>query len=90
MSPGWIQARSRKLWRLRNFLILPHGHLFTDLQRPLVPSYALAELEAMARVMEPYLAAAHAIGASREYKLVAIREAAQTIVQGGCSKKAIS
>ena len=71
-------------------LILPHGHLFTDLRGPLVPSYALAEPEAVARVMEPHLAAAHAIGANREYKFVAIREAAQTMVQGGCSKEAIS
>ena len=43
-------------------LILPHEHLFTDLRGPLVPDYALADPEAVARVMEPYLAAAHAAG----------------------------
>lgn len=43
-------------------LILPHEHLFTDLRGPLAPDYALAEPEAVARVIEPYLAAAHAVG----------------------------
>jgi phosphotriesterase-related protein len=43
-------------------LILPHEHLFTDLRGPLAPDYARAEPEAVARVMEPYLAAAHAVG----------------------------
>jgi phosphotriesterase-related protein len=43
-------------------LILPHEHLFTDLRGPLAPDYSHAKPEAVARVMEPYLAAAHAIG----------------------------
>lgn len=43
-------------------LFLPHEHLFTDLRGPLVPGYATAEPEAVARVMKPYLAAAHAAG----------------------------
>jgi phosphotriesterase-related protein len=43
-------------------LILPHEHLFTDLRGPLAPDYAQAEPEAVAQVMAPYLAAAHAAG----------------------------
>lgn len=43
-------------------LILPHEHLFTDLRGPLAPDYALANLQDVARVMEPHLAAAHAVG----------------------------
>ncbi len=43
-------------------LILPHEHLFTDLRGPLTSGYAQADMEAMVRVMAPYLAAAHAAG----------------------------
>ena len=43
-------------------LVLPHEHLFTDLRGPQVPGYALAEPEAVAQVMGPYLAAAQAVG----------------------------
>jgi phosphotriesterase-related protein len=43
-------------------LILPHEHLFTDLRGPLVSDYALAEPEAVAQVMSPYLAEAHWVG----------------------------
>jgi phosphotriesterase-related protein len=43
-------------------LILPHEHLFTDLRGPEAPGYARAEPEAVAQVMAPYLAAAHAAG----------------------------
>ena len=43
-------------------LILPHEHLFTDLRGPLAHNYAQADPAAVAQVMEPYLAAAHAAG----------------------------
>jgi phosphotriesterase-related protein len=43
-------------------LILPHEHLFTDLRGPLTPGYAQAEPEDVLRVIQPYLAAAHAAG----------------------------
>lgn len=43
-------------------LILPHEHLFTDLRGPLVPDYAKANPEHVAKVMKPYLEAAHAVG----------------------------
>jgi phosphotriesterase-related protein len=43
-------------------LVLPHEHLFTDLRGPRVPDYAVAEPEAVAQVMGPYLAAARAVG----------------------------
>lgn len=43
-------------------LTLPHEHLFTDLRGPLASNYARAEPEAVAQVMGPYLAAAHAVG----------------------------
>jgi phosphotriesterase-related protein len=43
-------------------LVLPHEHLFTDLRGPLAPGYARAAPEAVARVMGPFLAAAHAAG----------------------------
>jgi phosphotriesterase-related protein len=43
-------------------LMLPHEHLFTDLRGPQVPGYAVAAPEAVAQVMGPYLAAAHAAG----------------------------
>ena len=45
-------------------LILPHEHLFTDLRGPLVPGYAQAEPEAVARVLESHLAEAFAAGAT--------------------------
>ena len=43
-------------------LILPHEHLFVDLRGPLVPEYAHADPETVARTMEPYLAEAYAAG----------------------------
>jgi phosphotriesterase-related protein len=45
-------------------LILPHEHLFVDLRGPRVPDYAEAEPEAVARLMLPYLDAAHSAGAT--------------------------
>jgi phosphotriesterase-related protein len=42
--------------------MLPHEHLFTDLRGPAVPDYALADPEAVAQVMAPYLAEAHRVG----------------------------
>lgn len=62
MISGWVQTVKRVVAVEDLGLILPHEHLFTDLRGPLVPDYALAEPEAVARVMEPYLAAAHAVG----------------------------
>ena len=43
-------------------LILPHEHLFTDLRGPTSPGYAQAELEAVIRVVRPYLEEALADG----------------------------
>ncbi len=57
MSPGWIQTVKGAVAVKDLGLILPHEHLFTDLRGPLVPDYALAEREAVARVkilMETY------------------------------------
>ncbi len=62
MSSRWIQTVKGGVAVEELGLILPHEHLFTDLRGPLVPDYARAEPEAVVRVMEPYLAAAHAIG----------------------------
>ncbi len=62
MSSGWIRTIKGDVAVEALGLILPHEHLFTDLRGPLVPDYAHAEPEAVARVMEPYLAAAHAAG----------------------------
>lgn len=45
-------------------LILPHEHLFTDLRGPWVPDYARAEPSEVVKVVEPYLAAASAAGAT--------------------------
>ena len=60
MSSQWIRTVKGDVAVEALGLILPHEHLFTDLRGPLVPDYAHAEPEAVARVMEPYLAAAHA------------------------------
>ncbi|TEU21753.1 MAG: esterase [Anaerolineales bacterium] len=62
MISGWLQTVKGAVAVEDLGLILPHEHLFTDLRGPLAPDYALAEPEAVARVMEPYLAAAQAIG----------------------------
>lgn len=62
MSPGWIQTVSGAVAVEALGLMLPHEHLFTDLRGPLAPDYARADPEAVARVMQPYLAAAHAVG----------------------------
>jgi phosphotriesterase-related protein len=62
MIPGWVQTVKGAVAIENLGLILPHEHLFTDLRGPLVPDYACAEPQAVARVMEPYLAAAHAVG----------------------------
>ena len=62
MSHDWIQTVTGPVAVEALGLILPHEHLFTDLRGPLAPDYARAEPEAVARVMEPYLAAAHAVG----------------------------
>lgn len=43
-------------------LMLPHEHLFVDLRGPLAPDYAAADPEVVARVIQPYLSAAHAAG----------------------------
>jgi phosphotriesterase-related protein len=43
-------------------LILPHEHLFTDLRGPLAPTYAQADPDEVASVVEPYLTAAHTAG----------------------------
>ena len=45
-------------------LILPHEHLFTDLRGPHVPEYAQGDPSAVLEVVEPYLAAAAAAGAT--------------------------
>ena len=42
--------------------VLPHEHLFTDLRGPNAADYAQAELSAVAKVVEPYLADASAAG----------------------------
>ena len=62
MISEWVQTAKGAVAVEELGLVLPHEHLFTDLRGPLVPGYALAEPEAVARVMEPYLAAAHAVG----------------------------
>lgn len=62
MTPKYIQTVKNTLTAKDLGLILPHEHLFTDLRGPLAPDYAQAEPEAVAQVMEPYLAAAHAAG----------------------------
>jgi len=61
-EPRWIETVNGKVPVQALGLILPHEHLFTDLRGPLAPGYAQADPEAVARVMEPYLAAAHAVG----------------------------
>ena len=60
--PGRIQTVTGSVAVEALGLILPHEHLFTDLRGPLASDYARADPEAVARVMEPYLAAAHAVG----------------------------
>jgi phosphotriesterase-related protein len=62
MISGWVQTVKGAVAVEDLGLILPHEHLFTDLRGPLVPDYAHADPQAVARVMEPYLAAAHAVG----------------------------
>jgi phosphotriesterase-related protein len=62
MISEWLQTVKRVVAVEELGLVLPHEHLFTDLRGPLASGYALAEPEAVARVMEPYLAAAHAVG----------------------------
>jgi len=62
MSLGWIQTVSGVVAVEALGLILPHEHLFTDLRGPLAPDYACADPEAVAQVIGPYLAAAHAVG----------------------------
>jgi phosphotriesterase-related protein len=62
MISGWVQTVKGAVAVEDLGLILPHEHLFTDLRGPLSPDYARAESEAVARVMEPYLAAAYAVG----------------------------
>lgn len=62
MNTRWLQTVKGTVAIGDLGLILPHEHLFTDLRGPLVPDYARAEPETVARVMEPYLAAAHAVG----------------------------
>jgi phosphotriesterase-related protein len=62
MISGWVQTVKGAVAVEDLGLILPHEHLFTDLRGPLPPDYARAEPEAVARVMEPYLAAAYAVG----------------------------
>jgi phosphotriesterase-related protein len=61
MISGWVQTVKGAVAVENLGLILPHEHLFTDLRGPLVPDYARAEPQAVARVMEPHLAAAHAV-----------------------------
>ena len=62
MSSQWLQTVKGSIGVEALGLVLPHEHLFTDLRGPLAPDYALAEPEVVARVMEPFLAAAHAVG----------------------------
>jgi len=62
MTPGWIQTIRGRIAAEALGLVLPHEHLFTDLRGPSAPDYALADPRAVARTMEPYLAAAHAAG----------------------------
>lgn len=62
MSSPWIQAVKGAVRVEILGLVLPHEHLFTDLRGPQVPDYALAEPQAVAQVMGPYLAEAHAVG----------------------------
>lgn len=62
MSSQWLQTVKGSIGVETLGLVLPHEHLFTDLRGPLAPDYALAEPEVVARVMEPFLAAAHAVG----------------------------
>lgn len=62
MSARWLQTVKGPVSVEALGLILPHEHLFTDPRGPLAPGYAQADPEAVARVMTPYLAAAHAAG----------------------------
>lgn len=62
MSSEWIQTLKGAVAIEALGLILPHEHLFTDLRGPTVPGYAQAEPATVARVLEPYLAAAQAVG----------------------------
>jgi phosphotriesterase-related protein len=52
---GWVSAENLGL-------ILPHEHLFTDLRGPHVRDYALADPDTVAKVIKPYLDAAHEMG----------------------------
>jgi phosphotriesterase-related protein len=52
---GWVPVEDLGL-------ILPHEHLFTDLRGPHVRDYAVADPDIVARVMKPYLDAAHERG----------------------------
>jgi phosphotriesterase-related protein len=62
MTSSYIQTVKGRVGREDLGLILPHEHLFTDLRGPLAPGYAQADPAAVAKVMEPYLAEAHAAG----------------------------
>jgi phosphotriesterase-related protein len=62
MSSKWLQTVNGSIGVEALGLVLPHEHLFTDLRGPLAPDYALAEPEAVVRVMKPFLDAAHAVG----------------------------
>lgn len=62
MSSEWIQTLKGAVAIEALGLILPHEHLFTDLRGPTAPGYAQAEPATVARVLEPYLAAAQAVG----------------------------
>ncbi len=43
-------------------VMLPHEHLFVDLRGPTAPNYAVADPEAVVRVVKPHLEAAQAAG----------------------------
>jgi phosphotriesterase-related protein len=62
MTSEWIQTIKGAVPVEDLGLMLPHEHLFTDLRGPAVPDYALADPEAVAQVMAPYLAEAHRVG----------------------------
>ena len=62
MISRWVQTVKGAVAVEDLGLILPHEHLFTDLRGPLASDYARSEPESVAQVMEPYLAAAYAVG----------------------------
>lgn len=62
MTSGYVQTVQGLVSTAELGLILPHEHLFTDLRGPHDDDYAIADPEAVGRVLRSYLDEAHEAG----------------------------